>query len=112
MRYGGPEIDIRTQQEGDWCIVDVCDNGEGISDADAARIFEAYEQAGAVPGRPGSIGLGLTVSRKLCRLMGGDLAYLRQGRTNVFRITLPSSRAHGERDEQVAVESGLGGRRS
>lgn len=50
---------------------DVVDNGEGITPEAQAVIFEAFERAGKETER--GTGLGLALSRKLARLLGGDL---------------------------------------
>ncbi len=47
------------------------------------------ERAHQSEGQPGSVGLGLTVSRTLAELMGGSLTYRFDGRS-VFRLELPS----------------------
>ena len=50
--------------------VTVADEGPGIAEADQRRIFERYERVGDTPG---GIGLGLAISRRLARSMGGDI---------------------------------------
>ena len=50
----------------------VSDTGVGISAEDQARLFTPFVQVGA-PGQGGS-GLGLSISRRLAELMGGDIA--------------------------------------
>jgi signal transduction histidine kinase len=50
---------------------DVVDNGEGIAPEAQAVIFEAFERAGKETER--GTGLGLALSRKLAKLLGGDL---------------------------------------
>ena len=50
---------------------DVVDNGEGIAPEAQAAIFEAFERAGRETER--GTGLGLALSRKLAKLLGGDL---------------------------------------
>ncbi len=57
--------------------LDVDDSGPGIAPADRARIFEPFDRgpearAEAVPG----LGLGLTITRLLAELMGGEIAVL------------------------------------
>ena len=54
-------------------LMTVADNGPGIPDADRERLFGRYEQLGSVGQSGGGTGLGLYVSRELCRAMGGDL---------------------------------------
>jgi signal transduction histidine kinase/CheY-like chemotaxis protein len=66
------------------------DSGIGIPASELPFIFEAFHQAGASPEqRQGGAGLGLTISQKLCRAMGGDLRCTSSpGRGSVFVATL------------------------
>jgi signal transduction histidine kinase len=60
---------------GDWVQIAVRDTGIGIEPAAMARLFSEFTQAEAgTQGKFGGTGLGLALSRKLCRLMGGDIA--------------------------------------
>ncbi len=89
LRYGGPSITIVTSQgPGTWAV-EVIDDGGGIPLEDHDRIFLPYERAHQSAGLPGSVGLGLTVSRTLAELMGGSLTY-RFDDLSVFRLELPS----------------------
>jgi signal transduction histidine kinase len=89
LRYGGSNIEIVTSQgPGTWAV-EVIDDGAGIPPEDHDRIFVAYERAHQSAGLPGSVGLGLTVSRTLAELMGGSLTY-RFDDLSVFRLELPS----------------------
>lgn len=57
---------------------EVTDTGRGISSEQAARLFESFTQADASTSRRyGGTGLGLVLSRKLARLLGGDVVLLR-----------------------------------
>lgn len=89
LRYGGDTIRVDLERGDGFAILRVCDNGEGVPEGDRERIFEPYESAHGVPGHTGSIGLGLAISRKLARLMGGDLTYRYQQDESVFELTLP-----------------------
>ena len=88
-RYGGPNVEVRVVAGADVTTVEVRDDGDGISPEDREHIFEPYRTAHASIGQPASVGLGLTVSRQLARLMDGDLEYERDGTWSVFRLTLP-----------------------
>jgi signal transduction histidine kinase/CheY-like chemotaxis protein/HPt (histidine-containing phosphotransfer) domain-containing protein len=69
--------------------VAVTDTGVGIDAAAAARLFEPYRRIGATAARPGT-GLGLSLSRQLARLMGGDITVAsRPGVGSTFTLTLP-----------------------
>ena len=76
-------------------VFDIIDTGIGIAEADLSRIFEPFERvAGArAPLTPG-IGLGLTITRLLTQIMGGELTVtseLNQG--SRFRVRLMLSEA-------------------
>jgi signal transduction histidine kinase len=68
----------------------VRDDGEGISDEQAAHIFDPYVTG--QKGVHGSVGLGLAVARQLAELMGGTLHYERSVSESVFRLQLPLAR--------------------
>ena len=59
---------------GPWCVIRVDDSGPGIPPEKVAHVFEPFVQVGTAghAARRGT-GLGLTVSRQLALLMGGDL---------------------------------------
>lgn len=68
-------------------VVTVADEGPGVSDADRERIFERFEQ---VEPRGEGAGLGLAISRRLARSLGGDIRLdSREGEGARFALTLP-----------------------
>ncbi|MET0269352.1 MAG: PAS domain-containing sensor histidine kinase [Sphingomonas sp.] len=68
--------------------VTVADRGKGIASADQARIFEKFARVD--PGEPGGTGLGLYISRRLARAMGGDITVeSAPGEGARFTLTLP-----------------------
>ncbi len=77
--------------EGDAIRFSVTDTGPGIPAAAQALIFEPFHQEVAARGNGGT-GLGLTISRRLVALMGGDLtvqAVAGQGSMFAFEVPLP-----------------------
>jgi two-component system, sensor histidine kinase len=68
--------------------VDVVDRGIGVSTEAQSRLFQPFMQADTR--RPGGTGLGLALSRDLCRAMGGDLTLVRSepGNGSHFRATM------------------------
>lgn len=76
--------------------IEVRDSGIGIPPQEQDRIFEAFHQAeGTYQRRFGGTGLGLTISRDLCRAMGGDLVCQSEaGQGSVFTFTLPLPAHH------------------
>jgi signal transduction histidine kinase len=89
VRYGGSHITVRSAT-GDSCVrLEVCDDGPQIPPDYQARIFEPYERAHEAGSQPSSVGLGLTISRQLARLMDGDLGYRWTYGQSVFVLDLP-----------------------
>ena len=101
-RYGGSDRRVVLYQDGDQAVIEVRDSGNPLSGSAATRIFSAYETAHQHTGITAAMGLGLSVSRSLARLMGGDLTYAHDGET-VFRVTLPSRMADPVRETATTV---------
>ena len=75
-----------------WCAIRIEDAGTGIDQRDLEAIFQPFTQIEEIPARAqeGS-GLGLTIVRRLARLMGGDLSVTsRLGAGSVFTVWLPA----------------------
>ena len=68
---GGSTVRIEAWTEGDRAHVAVVDNGRGIADDKLERVFDKFERLGR--GGDGGSGLGLYISRRLARAMGGEL---------------------------------------
>jgi signal transduction histidine kinase len=70
------EIRLRaTAAEDSGIEITVSDTGIGMSESDQTRIFEDFRQVAGSTTRPfGGIGLGLTLARRLCELLGGSMA--------------------------------------
>lgn len=87
--HGGDQIIITVGIATPYAYVEVCDNGPGIESSDVESVFLPFEYRHHIPGRPGSLGLGLSVSRLLARSMKGDLTYRRVNQRTVFALHLP-----------------------
>ena len=70
----------------------VADTGIGMSPEQMAKVFEEFTQADSSTTRKfGGTGLGLTISKKFCQLMGGDVAVeSNQGQGTTFTVMLPA----------------------
>jgi PAS domain S-box-containing protein len=90
---GQPDDDARLPGAGPWVRVDVEDTGMGIAPERVATVFEPFVQVDASYTRQaGGTGLGLTISRRLARLMEGDLTVRsRLGRGSCFTLWLPAA---------------------
>ena len=88
-RYGGDSIRVEVGSSDGSAYVRVIDDGPGVSADLGDRIFEPYVRTWGSPSQPASVGLGLTISRRLARLMGGDVTYHRAGGETTFEMTLP-----------------------
>ena len=89
LRYGGLEVTVEIEPSDRVVRVTVADDGPGIPLSDREHLFEPYFH-GIATTQPASIGLGLTVSRQLARLMGGDVIYREKPRGSVFELILPT----------------------
>lgn len=88
--YGGESIEISVGADGGGAYVEVADNGAGLPLTEWEAIFEPYHRYHNQITRPGSLGLGLTVSRSLAERMGGTLKYRHDGQQSRFTLHLPN----------------------
>ena len=70
----------------------VSDTGIGMTPEQQAKLFEEFSQADATTAqRFGGTGLGLAITRKLARMMGGDVTVASEpGKGSVFTVRLPT----------------------
>jgi len=90
LRYGGDEVAIQIEPIGDRVELRVCDSGPPIQAHEVERVFRPFE-IGTGSQHPKSVGLGLSVARKLARLMDGDLTYRYQSGRSTFVLSLPAA---------------------
>src|SRR5262249_9823589 len=81
----------RVRNGRDWIEMAVADSGIGMTPDQQAKIFEEFTQADASTAqRFGGTGLGLAITRKLGRMMGGDVPVASEpGKGSVFTVRLP-----------------------
>ncbi|MGA8039508.1 MAG: HAMP domain-containing sensor histidine kinase [Acidimicrobiia bacterium] len=89
LAYGGSDISVNVGVNQTHALVEVSDNGPGLPEDQWDAIFEPYYRYHAEATQPGSVGLGLTVSRGLAQIMEGDLSYRHQDGESVFVLRLP-----------------------
>jgi signal transduction histidine kinase len=85
------EVELRVWGEPESVLFQVTDTGPGIPNAFLERIFEPFTQVDSAHTRTkGGTGLGLPVSRRLARLLGGDLAVVSApGEGSRFTASIP-----------------------
>jgi signal transduction histidine kinase/ActR/RegA family two-component response regulator len=100
-------ITVRATREADtttdWICISVTDTGIGISAEQIERLFAEFTQADPSTTRKyGGTGLGLALSRRLCRMLGGDITVESTfGSGSTFTIHVPTSTVESE---HVSVE--------
>jgi signal transduction histidine kinase/DNA-binding response OmpR family regulator len=85
------EVKVRAARASDRILISVSDTGPGISETDLPKIFEEFRQVGATArtSRSGT-GLGLTITRRLVELLGGEISVTSTlGSGSTFIVTLP-----------------------
>ncbi len=103
IKYGGERIAVLVERRADSVAFMVADDGPGVAPGETDLIFERYYRATDSPTLPGSVGIGLSVSRQLAEMMGGSLEYV-AGSPGRFVLTLPIP-AGGEEEAGQALSS-------
>ncbi|HZD25395.1 MAG TPA: ATP-binding protein, partial [Alphaproteobacteria bacterium] len=92
-KNGRVTLSVRREpsEAGDWFTIAVRDTGIGISSEGLEKLFQNFSQAApGISSNYGGTGLGLSLSQKLCRLMGGDISVESElGKGTCFTIRLP-----------------------
>jgi adenylate cyclase len=90
-KEGEVALRVRKVTDGrDWVELAVVDSGIGLTPEQQAKLFQEFTQADSLTARSyGGTGLGLALSRKLARMMGGDVTVTSEpGKGSVFAVRL------------------------
>lgn len=79
-------LQLEFARKGDRLRVTVSDHGPGISPEHARMVFVPFERGRELTGNQQGLGLGLALSRRLARDLGGDLALLRGYEAGAFFV--------------------------
>ncbi len=107
----------RVMNQGSWIELAVSDTGIGMTPEQQTKLFQEFTQADSSTARQyGGTGLGLAITRKLARMMGGDVTLVSEpGKGSVFTVRLPaqpdvpaqapigSDRSHSSRSDCILV---------
>lgn len=91
VRYSpdGTQVTIEIEKDGDNAVMAVSDQGAGIAAENREKIFRKFERLGR--SGDGGSGLGLYISRKLARALGGELTVAdAEGGGTRFTLRLPA----------------------
>lgn len=95
VKYSRPHghVTITTANDDRNCVIEICDNGQGIESSQLPSIFGTFRPIKPRPTDTG-IGLGLAISRALVEGHGGEISAQSEGKDQgaVFRIRLPLAR--------------------
>jgi signal transduction histidine kinase/CheY-like chemotaxis protein len=91
-------------------VFEVQDSGIGMTPEQLDRLFRAFTQAENTTARRfGGTGLGLTISRTFCRMMGGDVTVAStHGQGSTFTVRLPAELPLPANDAPAAEDPGRG----
>src|SRR5207253_8336615 len=107
-KEGEVALRVRKVADGrDWVELAVADSGIGMTAEQQAKLFQDFSQADSLTARRyGGTGLGLAITRKLARMMDGDVtATSEPGKGSVFTVRLPGG-AGTAPTESIGLDAG------
>ena len=112
--YQTPEPTPGPSQEGNFASLrfEIIDTGAGMTSAQLSLVFNPFEQVGDVKKRTEGTGLGLTITRQLVNLMGGDIQVRSEpgkGSSFWFEIALPVLEQAAQPVERMAAAAHITG---
>ena len=88
-KYGGSNIEVVGRKRLDTYVLSVVDDGPGVPDEIAERLFERFVHRGNESAGTQAVGLGLSIVMAFAVGMGGTVFYERKDERTFFSIVLP-----------------------
>lgn len=93
------EIEVKFQTELDRLVIDILDSGCGIAESEQQQIFQQFFRADRTRSLHDGLGLGLSIVKRLCELIGADIRVESAlGAGSRFIVTTPFSASTSEED--------------
>jgi signal transduction histidine kinase len=89
ITHGGRRVYVELIEHRGSAVIGVFDDGPGVAASSPEEVFRPYITPVEAPTTPSPVGVGLSVSRDLARLMGGDVVYRRARGWTCFRLEVP-----------------------
>ena len=89
IRYGKSTVSLGLTRNGKAAIIEVVDDGAGVTIDERKHIFDAGSRGAAAAAAPGGAGLGLALARRLAHSVGGEIAAEPTRDGGRFTISLP-----------------------
>ncbi len=98
------EVSSENSAEGSFVCFRLSDTGIGIHPENMDRLFQPFQQGdGGISRRFGGTGLGLTLTRRFARLMGGDISVeSEESKGSAFTLRLPRRASHAAVEDPLA----------
>jgi signal transduction histidine kinase len=95
----GLDVQKETREDGSWIAFQVSDTGIGMNEDQMSRLFESFYQAdSSISRRYGGTGLGLSLTKQFCEMLGGHLSVKsveNQGTTFTMKVPMRSKEPIG-----------------
>jgi len=93
------QVDVRFRSENGVLVIEVSDTGCGIASAEQLNIFQQFYRADKTRTLHDGLGLGLSIVRRLCNLIGADVRLIsEEGQGATFIVTTPFPTSSTEED--------------
>lgn len=103
----GGQVDLHSRRESSWFVLQVKDNGVGISKKEQSFVFDRFFKSGSAKSQAAGTGIGLALTKDLVQLMGGTIGLKSEvGEGTVFTVKLPiHNRGQSEAEHRIDLSN-------